>query len=488
MQRVASFLLFVLIGGCAAPPRLLQRPPEPQARFLSASPYPGLKRQIDGFLPDTLFPPSNAAIRIASLRSGEILYDLNPRLTFHPASNQKLFTSAAAIGTLGPGYTFTTRALIDTASPPRIYVRGSGDPLLATADIDSLAATIAAALPPGLTWTLAGDVFLFDDVQKGPGWTWDDEPDPTVMFISPLSLNGNAIEVRVRPGRTNGDSVLVTTDPPTKYVTIESSAVTSVDSSHSSLQISRKWRERTNTLTVAGYLRPADTLRSEIVSILGPEWYTLAVLREHLESRGILCAGMVLDTVPPAAREVARFSHRLDSVLTYMNRVSDNLSAENILKTMAAERFGPPGTTDLGAEIVNAYLAGLGLDTTRVVIADGSGISRYDLTSAETIVALLVAMTHQQALYPLWYNTLPVAGVNGTLSHRMKGTPAESNVRAKTGTLQGLSSLSGYVTDADGEQLVFSILMQHYPRSARAYRQVQDRIASFLAELRRSQF
>jgi D-alanyl-D-alanine carboxypeptidase/D-alanyl-D-alanine-endopeptidase (penicillin-binding protein 4) len=197
---------------------------------------------------------------------------------------------------------------------------------------------------------------------------------------------------------------------------------------------------------------------------------------------------MVLDSVPPSAREVARFSHRMDSVLTYMNQASDNLSAENVLKTMAAERFGPPGTTGLGTEIVTAYIAGLGLDTTRLVIADGSGDSRYNLTSAEAIVALLAAMARHEELFPVWYNTLPVAGVNGTLSRRMKGTPAEANVRAKTGTIQGVSSLSGYVTDADGEQLVFSILMQNFPRPARAYRQVQDRITSFLAGVRRSQF
>jgi D-alanyl-D-alanine carboxypeptidase/D-alanyl-D-alanine-endopeptidase (penicillin-binding protein 4) len=488
MHRVVFFFLAVLVAGCASSPRALRRPPDPPARFLSASPYPELKRQIDALLPDTLFPPSNAAIRIASLASGEILYDLNPGLTFNPASNQKLFTSAAALGVLGPGFLFTTRALIDTAAPPTIYLRGSGDPLLTTADIDSLAASIAAALPPDRTWTIAGDVSLFDEVQKGPGWTWDDEPDPTGMFISPLSLNGNAIEVRVTPGAQNGDSVQVRTDPPTKYVTVENTAVTTTDSSHSSIAISRKWREHTNTLTVAGYLRPEDSLRSEFVSVLGPEWYTLAVLREHLESRGIRCTGMLLDSIPPTALEIAGVSHGLDSVLTYMNRVSDNLSAENVVKTMAAERFGAPGTTERGVAIVTEYIAGLGVDTTRMVIADGSGVSRYNLTSAEAIVALLAAMARREDLFPIWHTTLPVAGVNGTLSRRQKGTPAEGNVRAKTGTLQGVSSLGGYVTDADGELLVFSLLMQHYPHTSRAYRQVQDSIAAFLAGLRRSGF
>jgi D-alanyl-D-alanine carboxypeptidase/D-alanyl-D-alanine-endopeptidase (penicillin-binding protein 4) len=488
MRSVLAVLAILFLAGCSSSPRMLHRPPEAASRIPSASAHPGLKSAIDALLPDTLFPPSNAAIRIASLTTGEILYDLNPGLTFTPASNQKLFTSAAALGILGPAYAFTTRAYIDTTFPPTIYLRGSGDPLLATAGLDSIASALVTVLPPGRSWMIAGDNSFFDDLARGPGWTWDDEPDPTGMFLSPLSLNGNAIEVRVRPGMRNGDTVKVTTDPDTRYVTIENSAVTATDSAHSSLEISRKWRERTNTLTVAGYLRPADTLRSEWLSILGPEWYTLTVLRERLESRGVKCAGLMLDTIPPAIRESASLTHRLDSVLAYMDRVSDNLSAENIIKAMSAERFGPPGTTERGTELVTAYIAGLGIDSTRFVIADGSGLSRYNLTSAGAIVTLLADMARREEVFPMWYQLFPVAGVSGTLSRRMRGTAAEGNVRAKTGTLQGLSSLSGYVTDADGEQLVFSILMAHYPGAARGYRQVQDRIAEFLANLRRSQY
>jgi len=488
MRTYAIVAAALSLAGCATAPRAIRPLPDHSTGILSASPYPDLKRRIDALLPDSLFPPSNAAIRIVSAERGEVLYDLNPALTFTPASNQKLFTSATALSELGPDYTFTTRIAADTTAPATLYVRGSGDPLLATADIDSLAAQAARALPAGFTWHLAGDVSLFDDLSKGYGWTWDDEPDPTGMFISPLSLNGNAIRILVRPGMNRGDSARVATDPLTSYVTIENSARTTADTPRTELVISRKWREHSNTITVEGGIRPADTLVSELLSIAGPEWYTLTVLRERLEAHGLRCSGILLDTVPPRLPAIAAVSHRLDSVLTYMNLESDNLSAENVLKTVAAEKSGLPGSAPAGASIMARFLAGLGVDTTRIVIADGSGLSRYNLTSAGAVVNLLFGMRSLERIFPSWYATLPVAGVSGTIATRMKGTPAQGNLRAKTGTLAGVSSLSGYVTMADGEQLAFSILMQHFPAGARRYRQVQDRIGAFLAELKRSGF
>jgi D-alanyl-D-alanine carboxypeptidase/D-alanyl-D-alanine-endopeptidase (penicillin-binding protein 4) len=213
MKRLSA-ALFILLAGCApgiSPQRAMH---EPSVRIQSVSPYPGLKRALDAFLPDTLFPPSNAAIRIISLTEGETLYDLNGGLAFTPASNQKLFTSACALSELGPGYLFRTRVFMDTSTPPRIIIRGSGDPMLTTKDLDTLAAAIRSAVHLKTTWTVAGDLSMFDDLTRGSGWTWDDEPDPTAMFISPLSLNGNTVRVLVRPGKRPGDSARVEVDPP----------------------------------------------------------------------------------------------------------------------------------------------------------------------------------------------------------------------------------------------------------------------------------
>jgi D-alanyl-D-alanine carboxypeptidase/D-alanyl-D-alanine-endopeptidase (penicillin-binding protein 4) len=145
-----------------------------------------------------------------------------------------------------------------------------------------------------------------------------------------------------------------------------------------------------------------------------------------------------------------------------------------------------PGGNESGRQGVRGFLAALGIDTAAIVVSDGSGMSRYNLLSASALTRLLEKVHAMPDIFPLFYETLPVAGIDGTLENRMKGTAAAGNVRAKTGTLKGASALSGYVTSAEGELLAFSILMQNYASPADAYRGVQDSIAVFLSNFRRS--
>jgi D-alanyl-D-alanine carboxypeptidase/D-alanyl-D-alanine-endopeptidase (penicillin-binding protein 4) len=459
--------------------------------MFSASRYPSLQRKIDLLLPDSLFPPSNLGIKIVSLSKGETLYELNPGMMFNPASNQKLFTAATALSELGEGYQFATQFSIDTTmSVKRLYVKGFGDPVLSTSDLDSIARNLSHILPTGKTWALVGDTSFFDDLHWGLGWTWDDEPDPSAMFISPLSVNGNTISVNVRPGRLRGDPVVVTTDPPTGFVAIENNGRTAADSVTEELKISRTGSSPQgllNLITIRGELTRRDTAIKETLSLAHPELYTLTLLGERLQSHGVQFVGMSFDTIPAAARTIARYEHRLDSVVTYMDKESDNLSAECILKTLAVKNGGTRGSAERGIPLVKKFLSENGIDTARIAIADGSGVSRYNLVSAAVIVDLLKAMSRISVHFATFYNSLPVAGVDGTLSHRMRGTPAQGNLHAKTGTLNGTSSLSGYVHTADGELIAFSILMQNFPNNTRAYRQVQDQIGTLLSALRRSE-
>jgi D-alanyl-D-alanine carboxypeptidase/D-alanyl-D-alanine-endopeptidase (penicillin-binding protein 4) len=473
-------LTAAMLAGCSTGPVALKLPPPGSARAGSYSPSPALREQIDQLLPDSLFPPSQAAVIIVSLRTGETLYDLNSALALNPASNQKLITSAAALTQLGPQYQFATELFFDTTGTPSIFLRGGADPLLRTAELDSLAALVAPRLPAGRQWTIVGDVSLFDDLEKGPGWAWDDDPDPTAMPISALSLNGNTITIRARPAAREGDTVTVESDPRTSYVTWNNEARTA-DSTASTLRITRNWKEGTNQVLLSGMLSRRDSLRQETINIQGGNWYTLTVFKERLEARGIVCGGMAIDTVPSVLQVAARLTHRLDSVIVFMNRTSDNLAAECLLRCLAVARRGKPGSASAGGDIVREYLSTAGIDTTRMIVADGSGVSRYNLVSARALVRLLAAMDARKDLRDLWRASLPLAGYYGTLSGRMKGTPAVGNLAAKTGTLEGVSSLSGYVTTADGEPLAFSIMMEHFPASARFYRQVQDRIGCFLA-------
>ena len=158
---------------------------------------------------------------------------------------------------------------------------------------------------------------------------------------------------------------------------------------------------------------------------------------------------------------------------------------ENLLKILGAEKRGVPGTAMNGISVIKEFLSRASIDTAKLVLADGSGVSRYNLTSADMIVQLLQAMSKDPGHFETFYNSLPIAGVDGSLSNRMKGSTAQGNLHAKTGTLSGVSALSGYVRTADGELLAFSMLMQNFTTASWPYRLVQDAIGVFLSGLRR---
>jgi len=486
LNRLVVLLFSILIIGCtgareAANPARLSS--------LSVSPSPSLKARVDALIADTLFPPCTVGIKIVSLSRNETLYALNEHMLFNPASNQKLFTTATALNTLGVDASFPTVVSADTTRN-LIVIAGFGDPLLSTADLDSLARLCAPALPPERSWDLGVDVRYFDDLYWGAGWTWDEEPSAYGMFITPLILNNNTVTVRVLPSTIIGMPPTVTIDPPTGYVSLENTAVTVADSAVADsarvhLEISRLWRERSNTITVSGQIRTSSRERIEQLSVWRPELYAGTVFAEKLRTLGVRVNGVRIDSASATPAMTLQCAHAIDTVLTFLNKFSDNLSAESVLKSIAATKHGTPGSAREGITIVNTYLAANGIDTNRIAIADGSGLSRYNLTSPATIITLLTAMYRDSQKFPVFFHTLPIAGVDGTIGARMKRTPAEGNLRAKTGTLSGVTALSGYVNTADGEMLAFSMLMQNYAASSRAYRAVQDAIGALLAGMRR---
>ncbi len=485
MLRILTLMLGgMLLAGCAATRSTLVEHPPP-ITTLSVSPLPSLKARIDAAIPDSLFPPSNLGVKVFSLTHRQTLYALNEHMLFNPASNQKLFTSVTALHTLGPSAQFPTIVWADTGAH-RLVLAGYGDPLLSTADLDSMARDCVRRLPPGSPWTLGIDVRFFDDLYWGAGWTWDEEPAAYGMFLSPLVLNNNTITVTVLPALNAGEAPTVLLDPPTAYCTVENAAVTVEDSAALPLAISRRWRERSNTITVEGQIARGSRRRRETLSLWRPELYAGTVFAERLRSYGVAVDTIRIDSTTASSIPLVTFSHGIDTVLTFLNKVSDNLSAENVLKTVAARTYAVPGSAALGRGLVHAMLTEYGIDTASVSIADGSGLSRYNLTSPAAVVRLLEAVERDSVAFPLLYHALPIAGVDGTIGGRMRGTTAEGNLRAKTGTLSGVTALSGYVRTADGEWLAFSILMQNSPGTTRPYRSVQDSIGTILASMRRS--
>lgn len=448
---------------------------------LSISRYPSLKALLDSLIPDYLFPPGHIGVMIISLTRNETLYELNAHALFNPASGEKLITAAAALTRLGGNFALRTVVYVNPSSHT-IYLKGFGDPLFRTGDADSLAQRVRLMLSPGEPWRVVGDATYFDDEYWGYGWNWNDEPEAYQMFITPLILNSNAITLFARPGRKVGDPLIVRTEPVTSFVTIENNGRTTARGVGMRVKLSRKWRERLNVLTVEGEMMRRQREDSTQLSLWQPERYATHVFAERLQRWGLTVAETGIDTVPPAAVEIARCAHTVDSVVVFLNKESDNLSGEALIKVLGAELKGIPGTARAGATVIKEYLAELGLDTLWLRIADGSGLSRHNLVSPAILVRVLQHM-YTSPHFTSFYNSLPVAGVDGTIRRRMRNTTAHGNVRAKTGTLSGVSSLSGYAQTADGEWLAFSIMTMNYPTEARVYRRVQDEIAVVLSNL-----
>lgn len=212
------------------------------------------------------------------------------------------------------------------------------------------------------------------------------------------------------------------------------------------------------------------------------------LLKTTLMEKNINVIGeVVLGTVPPDAHRVAtHLSPPLADIIKLMNKPSDNWIAEMLFKAIGAEVKGKPGTWKKGREAVTEFLGEIMDELPAHRFVDGSGLSRYNLLNTELLTKLLVYMSHNFELIPEFMASLPIAGVDGTLKNRMQGMYAEKMLRAKTGTLSGVSALAGYTITADGEVLAFGILISHYFGSAATARGIQDKIGNYLTQFSRN--
>lgn len=427
-------------------------------------------------------------VAIVSLRDGRTLYAHNEDTLFLPASSQKLFTSAAALDALGPDWRYVTRVLrAGTVEPDGtlqgdLYLQGSGDPLLETADLDALAQAVKRAGIRRVRGWVFGDGSRFDRQRYGPGWEWDDMPFYYAAPVSGLNLNKNLVRVEVKPGMRVGDPVQVVVEPETMRVLVSVRARTGEKGTSSTLTIGRETGR--SVITVEGTLAidaQPGAQTSQAVTVEEPALYAAELFHQRLKAAGVAVEGLSGEGVTPVgAAEIARHeSLPLSALLARLNKPSDNLVAECLLKTLAAERTGQ-GSWSIGRRLATERLIGMGLPSDGFRIADGSGLSRHNYLSARSMTRLLEAM-YRRPDGKAFIDSLPIAGVDGTLRNRMRETPAAENCRAKTGTMSSVSSLCGYVVTKRGETLAFAILMSNHPSNEQA-RIAQDRIAALLAE------
>jgi serine-type D-Ala-D-Ala carboxypeptidase/endopeptidase (penicillin-binding protein 4) len=428
-------------------------------------------------------------IEVRSLDRDEILYARDPQKLLLPASNQKVITLAAAAERLGWDFTFTTElSLTGPVDAGVLYgdlvVTGSGDPSIddwdgkASALFRRWAAELKARGVSAVTGRVIGDDNRVPDVVLGAGWAWDDLDRSFATGVGALQFNQNTARLVVAPGAAANDPALSRVEPAGSGLMVRSSVRTS---GHGPVALETRRGAGSPVLDVRGTVPLGAAAAMRNVSVVNPTLYFVSALREALIGSAIEVRGAAVDVDDLA--DPSALNHRTP-VLTYqspplselaltMMKVSQNLFAETLLQAAG----GPPG--------VHAQLTSWGIEDGSVVVADGSGLSRYNMATAASFVAILTRVYRTEQLRGPFETSLPIAGRDGTLDDRMRGTAAEGNAHAKTGAFSNARGLSGYVRSADGEPIVFSILANNFGTTADVIERAADAIVVKLAEFSR---
>src|ERR1043166_259906 len=506
-------------------PQTTQSALPPTSRSLPLSNLPPstlaeLQSRIEQVVRQPALEPGFFAVKIVSLDTGQLIYEQNSNKFVRPASNMKLYTVAAAFDRLTPDFHFVTSVyakekLEDGKIKGDLIIYGRGDPSIAARfnngdyfkGINDLADRIVAAGVNRIKGDLVGDESYFNGAPVSSGWEWEDLTWSYGAQVSALTINDNAIDLTVRPGAAVGAPVLITTGPPAaSFMTIVNRATTSGKGSREDLRIYRGLGA--NSLEITGTLPIGDAGFLGGVAIPDPALAFVSMLRDALIKRDVKIDGRVRtvtartggsivpdqlvalakspDSMQPV--EIASLpSPSFNLIAAQTLKPSQNQYTELILRTLGKIPVPAQGTTGRtkddeqnGLEVVKNFLRQAGVGDNDVALDDGSGLSRNDLISANSTVQLLTFMSKHK-YFAQFRDALPIAGLDGTLRTRMRGTPAEGNVRAKTGSLSSVASLSGYVTTAAGEHLVFSMMLNNYPDAAAVRSDSIDAIAVLLA-------
>ena len=444
--------------------------------IISASFPQTLKSKLDKVLKDKFFERCLVAIQVEDVTTNRTLYKKNEKFLLRPASNMKVITSSAGLLYLGSDYEFKTDLYYDgyvsnDTLYGNVYVVGGCDPDFVTQDLYTFVDAIKSLNVSVITGNLYGDISFKDSLYWGKGWMWDDDPSSDAPYLSALNINDNCVEV-FYDGENNQTEI----SPKTKYVNVYRIE------NEEQLVIDRNWFERKNDIIVKG--KQDKKKYYSKVNVLEPEKYFLTVFSEVLDSNNIKIVGNIgLKNLPIDVKLLYSFSRKYFDIIDNLNKTSDNLSAEMTLLALAEKFYGKPASAKNGINVVEKMIELIGLNPSDYRIVDGSGVSHYNVVSAELLATLLKYFyTEKPELYVVLYNSFPIGGVDGTLENRMKNTSTEKNVHAKTGTLTGVSTLSGYLTTKKSHVIAFSILMQNYVGASTKAKELQDEICRILAE------
>lgn len=464
------------------------------ARPSAADSREALQAELRGILEAPELSEAFAGVHVRSLKDGQTLFAHNADRLFNPASNMKLLTTASALWFLGPNYRFRTEARRDAeleggVVKGNLYVKGGGDPTLTSEEVFGFVNEIALRGVREVKGDLVVDDTFFDRVFEGPGWDQEIGDHAYAAPIGALSFNFNTFEVHVTPGDRVGDPVHVAVWPDVPSIEVTASAFTRGSGSRGRIWTgtSRQPGDRIR-VTVRGTMAANDVYgRINRSRVHNPSLFAGEMLMRMLDMRGIKVKGKLRFAAMPKRGTVPvamHLSSPLADIVSTLNKFSNNFMAEQILKTLGAELYEGQGTWATGNRAVRDFLAEVGIDGDKVVLANGSGLNDANRVTPEQLTRVLQAMYQRFDVQPEFVASLAVAGASGTIHSRFEDSPAEARLRAKTGSLTGVSALSGYVETQDGDVLAFSVMMNDYQGRARSMWRIQDRIGIALARHR----
>jgi serine-type D-Ala-D-Ala carboxypeptidase/endopeptidase (penicillin-binding protein 4) len=481
MPRRLSHALLTAVSGLGLVATLaLAGPPAASAAPVTD---PALVTKLNAVLKDSRVTRAKSSAIVLDAASGSTLYSRYGDRATMPASNTKVVTALAAMDTLGPDFRFKTQVIRRGAVSAgtvngRLYLKGYGDPTTRRADYEALARAVQRAGIKRVKTDLVVDAGYFDSVRYNPTWRTSYAASYYAAEVSALTVAANTdldpgtVYLKYKPGK-KGSKAKVTFSPAAakNHINLRNLTTTSARGSGSTFSASRS--SGSNTITVRGRVAVGRSTAQRLITVHRPELYAGAVFRKELADLGITVGGTIKAAATPATSRTViatDYSMKLSALLVPFMKLSNNGHAEALTKTMGAVRTGT-GSWAKGLAYQRGYLRQSGASLTGIVLTDGSGLTRSNKLTPR---ALAMALRHarSESWFPAFFNSMPVAGnrermVGGTLRNRMNGTRAANNARAKTGTLTGVTALSGYVRGRGGRLYAFSMLSEHNGNSPR---------------------
>ncbi len=462
-----------------------------------------LQAQLDELFTAPQFENAIWGVEVQSLTHGDVLYDHNGKINLRPASNNKVLPTSAALFYLGPDYKYPTFFIGNTAlnedgtMPGDLVIRGTGDPTFSgryskgsttsIAMMEEIVEKLKARGIKKIDGNIIGDDNYFEDNPLVYSWMYGYFASPFSAEQSALCFNENCFDYLAWPGKKVGDPIGYELKFPTDYIQLTSKATTVAEGEKTDFDVDRTPGK--NNPEIFGQISLSKTTVKEWGSVSNPTLFFATVFYETLKRNGIEVTGKPKDidegTQPPTAKDIL-YTHEsmpLAKIIRITNRVSQNLYAEQITKTLGKLVKGE-GSTVKGTEAIEDYLGRIGVDTTHLYVVDGSGLSQTNLVQPHQFVQVLSYM-YKSPWKDAWWESLPPGGVNGDIATLLKDTTAADSIRGKTGYILHVRCFSGYATTKDGEILVYSMMCNNHRLTMGEVDAAMDKATVLMSEFSR---